>query len=101
MDAIIRFFKTYPISLSFYLLYGFIWCVLTNFTPKKEYTEALIQGYYLLIAGGLIFTIVMLLCALLNKEHRKFYLLMSLFTAVPVVLFIVTLAINLKSVQVM
>ncbi|MFA6249151.1 MAG: hypothetical protein WC615_19570 [Mucilaginibacter sp.] len=95
------FYKSYKATIIAYLFYLlFWWCSLStqlrykaaidhiNAGERLAWDEGVMYWYLLTFAVSIGATIVMLLNVALNKEARDFYFVMSIFTIMPLMIYL-------------
>ncbi len=102
MSRVIQIVNKHKISAIAYILYLFLWYnILTtewrfkaalshiDEGEKVAWGEGVMYGDLLILALGVGGALVCLINAVINKQNRRFYLLMSLLMLLPAIIFIV------------
>ena len=96
-----EFISKYKLVFIVFIVHGWLWYTVLTAKARFEaavshlgkgelvaWGEGVMYGELLMIALGISFSLLTFVIAMVNKERRFYYLIVSFFTALPVVLFL-------------
>jgi len=99
MIKALQIFRKHWLSLIGYVLYVLLWIRYLTVSnqyqiyrqrdePSVSYGEGVAYIMLFTLLVGFLFTVLLIIMAIFRKKNKVYYLIMSLLTALPVVLFI-------------